>query len=114
MGAGLGEIQNLDLWLRYMLATKNAAILSLAFTPGFAASQPKMNVFKVVSKELFTRQALVNITATATAPHCLPYTSAGGSFLPLIADGNMSRASASTAAAQHPHANPPSSVVQPE
>lgn len=52
MGAGLGEIQNLDLRLMYVPDTKNTGILSLALTPVFPASQPKMNVFKMVSREL--------------------------------------------------------------
>ena len=52
VGVGLGGTQNLHLWLRYVPATQKAAILTLALTPGSPASQPKMNVFKMVSKEL--------------------------------------------------------------
>lgn len=52
MGAGLGGTKTLDLWFMYMPAIKNTAILSMALPPEFPASQPKMKVFKIVSKEL--------------------------------------------------------------
>lgn len=43
LGAGQGQTQNLDLCLMFVLARQNPAL-----TP---ASQPKLNAFKMVSKE---------------------------------------------------------------
>lgn len=43
MGPGQGQTQNLDLCLMFVLAMQNPAL-----TP---ASQPKLNAFKMVSKE---------------------------------------------------------------